>query len=395
MILRRHIHKLLSQYYQQPQNAVVGSIQSDAINFKNLLGEWHWRRKFSKLYKEQAGQWLTPVELFRPYYSQILANFIAREANDASQVHIIELGGGRGTNARSILDHLQQYHPDIYKGTQYTIMDSSPTLLELQRDVLLNKSSEHDRIVQLKQIDMLDVAERRVDFLEKSNVLTIVVAMEMLDNLPHDKITVCSKTGTILQTNLLQNKMSGQLNEVYVPLEDELLSTIIDIYPSYVPIQGYSWVPSVAAQMLTRLFEERPNASIVLADFDYLPPPDVVSTSSHTRLSQRADGEPLVTDMNDVDHECYLTSPPLCDVLFPTDFGALQGYVSATMEETLEDKDNIRPWDVVIQKQSGFLASFGQHQVEETKSRWSGYTPILQDFSNCSVISVSRLDSRS
>lgn len=388
MILRKHIHKLLSQYYQQPQNAVVGSIQSDAIDFKNLLGEWHWRRTFSKLYKEQAGQWLTPVELFRPYYSQILANCIAREANDAPRVDIIELGGGRGTNARCILDHLQQHHPDVYKGTQYTIMDSSPTLLELQRDVLLKKSPDHERAVQLKQIDMMDVAERRVNFLEKSNVLTIVVAMEMLDNLPHDKITVCSKTGTILQTNLLQN------NEVYVPLEDELLSKIIDTYPSYVPVQGYSWIPSVATQMLTRLFEERPNAGIIFADFDYLPPPDVVSTSTHTRLSRRADGEPLVTDMNDVDHECYLTSPPLCDVLFPTDFEALQGYIIATMEETLQDKDNLRPWDVRIHKQSGFLESFGQNQVEETKSRWSGYTPILEDFSNCSVINVSRLDSR-
>ena len=390
MILRRHIHKLLSQYYQQPHNAVVGSIQSDAINFKNLLGEWHWRRKFSKLYKEQAGQWLTPVELFRPFYSQILANFIAKEASGAKQVHIVELGGGRGTNAKCILDHLQQNHPDIYNGVQYTIMDSSPTLLELQRKVLLHENSEHDRVVHLKSIDMLDVAERRVDFLEKSEVLTIVIAMELLDNLPHDKISVCNKTGTILQTNLYRDKKSGLLKEVFVPLEDDLLSQIVNIYPSYIPLQGYSWIPSAATQMLTRLFEERPNAGIVLADFDYLPPPDVFSTSTQTRMSQLADGEPLVTDMNDVDYECYLTSPPLCDILFPTDFEMLRGYVSATMKETLQDVQNGQPWDIHLQKQSDFLAKYGPKDVEETKSRWSGYTPVLEDFSNCSVISVSR-----
>ena len=45
--------------------------------------------------------------------------------------------------------------------------------------------------------------------------------------------------------------------------------------------------------MLKRLFEIRPNSSVVLADFDYLPPPDIISTASQRRITKRADGEPL------------------------------------------------------------------------------------------------------
>lgn len=394
MILRRHIHKLLSEYYRQPHNTVVGSIpQSKSIAFKSLFGELHWRRIYGKLYANQSGQWLTPVELFRPFYSQILGNYIVQEGKGASKIHIVEIGGGRGTNAKCILDYLQQKHSDVYDCLDYTIMDASPTLLELQRNVLLKSdegSGEHDRILHLEQVDMLDVAERRVNFMEESNTLTIVIANELLDNLPHDKLSSCSKTGAFLQANILKDRKSGQLKESFVPLDDTLLRQMVDIYPSCLPNSGPKWVPTVATQVLTRIFEQRPNAGVVFADFDYLPPPDIMSTSSQTRLSQRAEGEPLVTDMNDVDHECYLSSPPLCDILFPTDFDTLHGYLLATLEETLKGRRDVRPWKVDVRKQNDFLALYGPKEVEETKS-WTGFSPLLHDFSNCSVLNVSRL----
>ena len=204
MLLRKHIHGLLSSYYNQPHHAVVGSIihhhqkQNDItqspINFANILGEWHWRYIFQKLYKQQTGQWLTPVELFKPFYSQIIGNFIATEAsimkqkntnldkndfgsvNDLSDlVQIVEIGGGRGTNALCILDHLKSKHPDVYRNIEsYTIMDSSPTLLNHVKQLLVDGSSHignqenmastsrhNDKII-IKQVDMLDVAEKRL-----------------------------------------------------------------------------------------------------------------------------------------------------------------------------------------------------------------------------------------
>ena len=185
MLVRKQIHKLLSSYYNQPHNTVVGSTsyqsnEINPINFRSVLGEWHWRRIYQGLYRNQAGQWLTPVELFRPYYSRIIANFIAMEMKKFSsnnEYEIVELGGGRGTNCRCILDHLQNQHPGIYeKVKSYTIMDSSPTLLKLMRSVLIDKfsldcvveknelngSHRHRDKVVLKEVDMMDVAERSV-----------------------------------------------------------------------------------------------------------------------------------------------------------------------------------------------------------------------------------------
>jgi SAM-dependent MidA family methyltransferase len=83
------------------------------------------------LYKEQDGQWLTPVELFRPHYSCILANFVAETTSASDRVHIVELGGGLGTNANLILSQLQRTKPKLYDQVSYTIIDSSQPLMEL------------------------------------------------------------------------------------------------------------------------------------------------------------------------------------------------------------------------------------------------------------------------
>lgn len=115
--------KRLSDYFGQPSNSVVGSIShipsglrdagelsffrhpiktrdTSAINFKALLGEWQWKQTYKRVYEEQKGMWLTPCELFTPYYSNILANFVSTSmkaslSNNNDTFEIVELGGGR------------------------------------------------------------------------------------------------------------------------------------------------------------------------------------------------------------------------------------------------------------------------------------------------------------
>lgn len=108
--------------------------------------------------------WLTPVELFFPYYSNILANFVSismstMKNNEEGIFDIVELGGGRGTNAVALLDHLHVFHPKVYARLQsYTIFDTSPTLHKLQKEVLRDGSSHSDR-VKLVNVDMMDIVE--------------------------------------------------------------------------------------------------------------------------------------------------------------------------------------------------------------------------------------------
>jgi len=183
----------------------------------------------------------------------------------------------------------------------------------------------------------------------------------------------------------------------------------------------------------------------VWIDFDWLPPPTLVEPSSSStsasvvgvarRRSVEGVGEPLITDMEDVDYGCYLSAPTgattitanttsttldeidsdvgggggggggECDILFPTDFGRLAEFAGNILHNTTtttttttttqkEEETPTAPWTVNVTKQSEFLETYGKEEVEQTKSWLTGYTPLLNDFGNCSVLTVSRRRSR-
>jgi SAM-dependent MidA family methyltransferase len=386
MLVRKLIGKRLADYYSQPSSLVVGS--ANAVDLKSLWGEWHWMRSYQRLYEEQVGQWLTPVELFKPHFSNILGNFIIQ--NDSSSnnlVEIVELGGGRGTNACFILDYLQKTMPDLYERATYTIIDNSAPLLELQKETI-SQHGNHMAKVNQRQLDLMDVAEKRLSLFPPPPTVssqpqpqppttTIVLALELLDNLPHDKIRVRGGGHFIEQAQVVDH-----MEEVFVPLSDPLLKQVLQSSPTYyrrsrgAPVV---WIPTVACGVLQQLVLERPQAQLLIADFDWLPPPNLLAVSNEERSSVWGHGEPIVTSMDDVDHECYLRAPELCDILFPTDFGRLASFAQTLQKETST---------VTVQKQAQFLQATGPEHVHDTKSWLTGYTPLLHDFGNCSVLTV-------
>jgi hypothetical protein len=94
--------------------------------------------------------------------------------SNLGRIDVVELGGGRGTNAKLILDHLKEAHPLVYQRVNYIVMDSSPSLLQLQKETLL--ASVHADRVQFESKDMLDVAEQGTSFLPPSKRPTVVRA---------------------------------------------------------------------------------------------------------------------------------------------------------------------------------------------------------------------------
>ena len=353
MLTRRFIAGRQSAYFAQSADKVVGAV-SDPVRFSTLLGEAHWKSVLDRLFREQEGQWLTPVELFRPYYSQCIANhFVGTLGGSTGDIEVIELGGGRGTNARHMLDYWKDHHPTLYERIQYTLVDSSPALLTLQKKSLA--STFHSDRCSFRQLDLLHVAEEEASLVEPSEQTTLLLGLEVLDNLPHDKIVV--KPGQDLQQTSV---VDGE--EVYEPLDDPLLRLIVDRVPRSF-LRQTRWVPSVFCGVLDNLLVNRPASRVLVADFDWLPPPDVPRPRA-------ALGEPLVTDMDDVDHADYIQAPNLCDILFPTDFPFLAAFLGSA----------------TVTKQSAFLSPF----AHTTKSWFAGYNPMLDDFENCSVLSYSQ-----
>lgn len=221
--------------------------------------------------------------------------------------------------------------------------------------------------------------------------------MEVLDNLPHDKVTLCQETGKVLQAEIHSieknsNASSTELEEIFQPISDDLLKEVLQLQPSYAPSSsstfGTNWVPTVACGVLQQIFNARPNSSVVLADFDWLPTPQLEVGSTMTRRSLKGNYEPLVTCMNDLDHLCYLDAPPFCDILFPTDFPKLLNFT-----DNLFMKKNVKSIGCVM-KQNEFLLQYGPNEIDKTKGRLSGFTPLLEDFTNCSIMTAStRYDS--
>jgi len=165
-LVRTFISKKLGDYYAQPADQVVGTSPIHPTRLSSLFGSWHWQRSLQTAYDRKDGQWLTPVELFQPHYSNILADYAAtwlRSQNkDALSFDIVEVGGGRGTNALCILSRLQKAHPDIYDRVTYTLVDASPTLHQYQKQVLSTSAAmdSHKKVV-FQQNDLIHVAEQR------------------------------------------------------------------------------------------------------------------------------------------------------------------------------------------------------------------------------------------
>ena len=272
--------------------------------------------------------------------------------------------------------------------------------------------------------------------------------MEVLDNLPHDKIRGRIRH-KLEQAEVVASKRDGtdtqnkqqQRKERFVPLSDPLLKRILRTVPQLYTQQSASelytdarWVPSVTCGVLQHAIKQRPHLGLVLADFDWLPDPDLEPSwiredgdggPAHHRCSSNetaSEWSPIVTDMDGTDHESYLTAPPRCDILFPTDFDLLGSFVKRCLPGTANPdsasppiarrrRNPSNPQEaalpprrsnhreapapvgrpvVRVEKQSQFLERWGPEHVANTKSWLTGHTPLLHDFVNCSVLTISR-----
>lgn len=253
--------------------------------------------------------------------------------------------------------------------------------------------------------------------MEKSKVETYALALEVLDNLPHDKVSRCRRTGNLLQAEVhpLLNDMgmnntkqekneAKQYIEKFVPLTDPLLNKIVNTVPNFAPLTPKNppkWVPTIACALFEQLYQVRPNSRLLVADFDWLPPPELEHTLNTESMAphgyEYAEGEPLVTCMKDLDHECYLNAPPLSDILFPTNFTRLANFlqkklVVQSIDNKYRNKDNTGLNVVRVMKQADFLWNMGEEEVKQTESWITGFSPLIHDFGNCSILTVSRRD---
>lgn len=94
-----------SDGYFIKKNHQVGELKAP-IQFKNLLGYHAYRQELKEKYPENA--WVTPSEIFKPYYGYMIANYMIEKwlSHNYKKIKIIEIGPGRGALAESIIQYL-------------------------------------------------------------------------------------------------------------------------------------------------------------------------------------------------------------------------------------------------------------------------------------------------
>ncbi|KAJ3017783.1 UNVERIFIED_CONTAM: hypothetical protein HDU68_011488, partial [Siphonaria sp. JEL0065] len=212
----------------------------DSLDFLNKVGELyeHFERE-GDLDETVRQVWHTPTELFKPHYGFALANYIVSNHLASDSVHlplkVFEVGAGNGMLAKNILDFILERHPDLYKRTEYTIIEISSKLAGKQGERLglgdavfamigsgTAKTRHQAKIVNQSIFDwdtlVLDPC--------------FVVAMEVIDNFSHDVVRYTQDTATPVQGIVLVDE-DGDYQEAFEPLSDPLIKKYLELRQSW------------------------------------------------------------------------------------------------------------------------------------------------------------------
>ncbi|OQR90349.1 hypothetical protein ACHHYP_05589 [Achlya hypogyna] len=404
VLTREYIHSCLYRkeegYFTSERREVLHA-PKQPIDFNDLWGKREYKNQVAALYQQDKEAWMTPVEVFYPYYSRAIANYMMMSPhtihNDTGKLHIYEIGGGAGTNALCILDYIKEQAPALYAKTTYTMIEISARMAARQQARVA--SHPNCKVV---NTDILTYSKTH----PKVNDPCFFIAMEVLDNLPHDKVTLAD--GEWYETRVRDGA------EVQHPLRDPLITETLDYFACEIPLRGTfkrksglatqlrsligmreklltsAFVPTGAMQLLHTLRESFPKHHLIAADFDELPAPALDASAAHKLYDHprsptstasgplHAANAPLVASKTDgvtEDHDTYLVEGGIADIFFATDFVKLKQAYCRAME--------LKEHEVSIVKSGAFLQEFAE--VDKTRTIL-GYNPLIDDYANTSFI---------
>ncbi|PPD81406.1 hypothetical protein GOBAR_DD21658 [Gossypium barbadense] len=363
ILVRDFIHSALYDpnhgYFSQRSGAV--GVLERSIKFNQLEGRKAYMKHLDKIYKQSGIAWFTPVELFKPWYAQGIAEAILRTANLSVPLKIYEIGGGSGTCAKGILDYIMlNAPPRIYNNMTYTSVEISPTLAEIQKQTV---GEVHSHLSKFK-VEHRDAMDRS-GWGDVEQQPCWVIMLEVLDNLPHDLIYSESQVSPWMEVWVEKQLDREGLSELYKPLHDSLIKRCVEIleldkndtkqssivskaWSKLFPKPRRCWLPTGCMKLLEVLHAALPKMSLIASDFSFLP--DVKGDA---------------------------------DIFFPTDFWLLERidhYCSGWLK-LQKDKSSLqgKKRRTITIDTSSFMEEFGLPSKTRTKD---GYNPLLDDFKN-------------
>lgn len=440
VLLRDFLSKALYDkkdgYFARP-DVPVGVI-AEPIAFASLLGADDYANALDVRYRRLAKQWLTPVEIFKPHYAEAVARYVLNryreeDENRGYPLRVYEIGGGAGTHAAGFLRYLRRNAPEVFAKTEFTSVEISQSLARAAERTVRDALDGDDHQVNDSET-LRDTTKRRGKGTRKgtkrdSDVYSVirgdaserdawgakdaspcfVVALEVLDNLPHDKVIFRKDSergghgdhhGWFQTRVRLDPETNKHVEDHSEPLSDALavraMETLADaaraetvetsfarrvarvveaIFAPALASKKIAYLPTGCLKLLETLHGARPNHRLVAADFDSLPGVTMAGRNAPLVAAQADGGRTR-------DLPTYLAEVGSADVFFPTDFEALRALDAAarrtvSMNDGVERSENSARGEVLSTR--AFMERWADVQATATRS---GYNPLLQDFAN-------------
>ena len=357
------------------------------IPFPSLETRHDYLAYVAAQYATLETKWLTPSEIFSPYLGRAIANHIA----SLGVTRVVEIGSGTGTLARDIVDSLKAREYADRK-FEFVSIEISKSLSE--RQAARMEGAGHADVYRSRHADALLESTWR-QFADEQP--TLIVGLEVLDNLPHDKVQVVDGVWHQTRVQVQQREAFGEtLREALEPVTDDgPILRALDAYERVksAPAQRTTrdamfkwlldatetpdpvWLPTGAEQLVRAVASTVPNHELLLGDFDFLPGVAIAGEFAPI-VSSTVDGKAR-------DRGELLSAPRgSVDIFFPTDFRLL-----AAMYEQV----GAGGCAVEIFKAHEFLGNLvaGDLDVLTACTLADGSIPLLSDYANSSFARLS------
>lgn len=382
-------------YFAKHSETQLGTLDRP-LPFDQMVGYSEYVEKLAQVYP--ADKFLTPSEIFRPFYGMTLGRLIRKtmEKEGLKEIEIVEVGCGMGGNASSILEYFRVKAPALYPKIRYHMVDISPVAIEKSRELL---TRDHPTLVSFGKITWTnkDIADAEI----RSDAPCFVIMMEILDNLKHDKVRM-SLDLTQVQEAWIETSADGQSKEVWKPLSGRDRTFLFKKWTQLYAPNGHidlaklpgvtlgqrmstkmrgmvgqgseveAYLPSGFLFLLHGLLKNFKQLRLLLSDFSSLPvlrppPPGVIEVHPpiiQTKLAKADEAKEFGS----------VLEPPFgsADIFFPTDFPLLQTVLSATQNRKY-----------ALEAPQEFFARHAEPSWGTTRS---GYNPLKEDFGNTRFI---------
>lgn len=346
------------------------------LQYHNLDGIYNYYQILGTNYPKYA--FLTPVEIFQPWYGYALASYCL-DKKKSPYLTFLEIGGGTGTCALSILDFYKKHSIRSYNTISYTICEISPVLSQISAKRI---KEAHPELWKNGNVKVLNMSA--IDWNIPIKQQVYVIGLEVLDNMPHDKIQKVNGQWK------LQTKITENLEEITEEINDELIQKCLKCYLE-MPAKSLSeieiehkegflynilaywnrprnkevlFLPTMAYKLIGNLCGKLENPDFIFSDFDSLPKNKI-----------RGIYAPIVSKKGFLAHEAedydtYLANFGNVDIFFPVDFRLIQQFY-----REFKGKSGL------VLKSYRFMNDYAKNNWTKVKT---GYRPLFDDFRNTS-----------